>query len=141
MALDTNAVMAQSVCINSCIPQGMQLAVLIYLLNQMSESGISVSVGSGDTCSDPDINTNALALAANATRRSAKIRNLSDEIMYVRLGAGCGAMIGTYWEIIPAAQSVDDWDSSYYLDIENYTGIITCAGNNLRYIATEIYES
>lgn len=129
-------------CYN-CIPDNVKWAVMVYLLQQIVDSGITVTATDiyGDTCSSTAVQTDTTALAANTDRRLAKIRNLSTSAMYIQLGAGCTNVIGGYWEMLPGADSQDDWASSYYVDIQNYTGIITVAGADLRYIATEIYQA
>lgn len=38
---EIETLVADAACINSCIPQGMQLAVLIYLANQVLATGVA----------------------------------------------------------------------------------------------------
>lgn len=140
---EINALIAAAGCANSCLQGPIAMPLMVHLLNLIANSGITVSSLSagGDTCSTTAVQTDATALAANADRKVAKIRNLSTSAMYVQLGAGCTQVIGGYWEMLPGADSQDDWNSSYYVDIENYTGVVTVAGADLRYIATEIYQA
>lgn len=50
MAADPTALIAQSACFNSCIPTGMQLAVMNYLLYQIALNG----TGGGGGGASPD---------------------------------------------------------------------------------------
>lgn len=56
-----STLVADSVCINSCIPQGMQLAVLIYLASQIVANGGTGGGGTGTpdfiTVAGPPTNT------------------------------------------------------------------------------------
>lgn len=47
IACDTNSLLDSAKCYNNCIPQGMQMAVLIYLMCQIANNGTGGGGGGG----------------------------------------------------------------------------------------------
>ena len=90
------------------------------------------------TSSTPSIASAATALAANKDRASFIIQNLGQNPLFVRFGDGAST---TLFNIILKAGTAND-DGIGGVFEKNigsmYTGIITIAGTNPRYVATEL---
>lgn len=112
--------------------------IQLYLLCQVANGSAASGVTIGTTVSDPEIQTDATALAANANRLGYHIQNMSDtNNLYVKRGSGCTAVAGGYEYVLQPGEAQDDCTGGSMED-SRYNGIVTVAGTDLRYICTEI---
>jgi hypothetical protein len=90
------------------------------------------------TSSTPSIASAATALAANSTRAAFLIQNLGTNPLFVYLGTGASTTVFSF--ILKAGTGNDDGIGGLYESKAGsmYTGIITIAGTNARYVATEL---
>ena len=88
--------------------------------------------------STPAISSDPTALAANGARKSWSIVNMGTNLLYVRFGAACTVSPVNYDQILLGGQVNDDGYGASYGD-RVYTGVVTVAGTNPRYLATERY--
>lgn len=88
--------------------------------------------------STPSIASAATALAANAARGSFLIQNLGTNPLFVRFGSSASTTVFNI--VLKGGTSNDDGLGGSYEQSNGvvYTGIITIAGTNPRYVATEM---
>lgn len=97
--------------------------------------GVQVALG---TSSTPSIASSTTALAANPDRVAFIIQNLGTNALFVRYGEGAST---TVFNVVLKASTGNDDGSGGSISMEGtamWDGIITIAGTNPRYVATEL---
>lgn len=90
------------------------------------------------TANTPSIGTGTTALAASPSRQSFTIQNLGTDKLYIRLGAN--ASITVFHAILVGDTAQDSGGGGQYYNNE-WTGEVTVAGVNPRYVVTEIVRA
>lgn len=98
---------------------------------------ISITQTKGTTTATSPIATGTTALAANPARVAWGIQNVSTAVMYVSLGGAASST--NFNKVLKGGSGASDglgasWDS----DAVCYTGAITVAGTDLKYVVYEL---